>query len=318
MYRQWGGREGTVERGETKKKRHMGLKILLIVLILLLAVAAGLVIRFYPLYKEAGYMADHLGFEKLDYILEVRIDRSRLNKRQNLLIDTLAEVTGLTGGELCHLTIQGRVDGDIIFAGIYPEGKKEPLTEVYLSDDLDVVNGSMLYSAMREHVCGQNTTLDYLFPVWENHRYMSLEQAEDMFGVDLSDLRHYRLPVRDIKLSRLQCFGILLLMEREKTGAGKDFFLQAEGLEAELGLKEPAQVSVSLEDPAAVMEMLEEKLSLAGVHLDGEKLSMLKYLAVTAVMREDVSLEVPEDLISQKMVDVVKGIRIIIKGISGK
>lgn len=31
---------------------------------------------------------------------------------------------------------------------------------------------------------------------------------------------------------------------------------------------------------------------------------MLKYLAVTSVMWEDISLEVPEDLISQKIIDV--------------
>lgn len=307
-----------MEQGETKRKKHTGLKIFLAFLFLLLAVTAGVVIRFYPIYKEAGYMADHFGFRKLDYILEVRIDRSKLNKRQNLLIDTLAEVTGLTGGELCHLTVQGSVDGDIIFAAIYPEGQKKPLTEVYLSDDLDVVNGAMLYSAMREHICGQNKTLDYLFPVWENHRYMSLEQAEDMFGVDLSDLRDYKLPVRDMKLSRLQCFGILVLMEREKMEQGRYFCLQTEGLEAMLQLKEPAEVSISMEDPEAVTDMLEDKLSRAGVRLSGEKLGMLKQLAVRAVIREDLSLTVPEDLISQKMVDVVKGIRVIIKGLFGK
>lgn len=307
-----------MEQGEGRKKRHTGLKIMLIFLLLLLAAGAGLVIRFYPLYKEAGYLAEHLSFQKLDYTLEVRIDRSRLNKKQNLLIDTLAEVTGLTGGELCHLTVRGSVDGDIIYAGIYPEGQRKLLTEVYLSDDLDVVNGAMLYSAMREHVCGQNATLDYLFPVWENHQYMSLEQAEDMFGLDLSDLRHYRLPVRDIKLSRLQCFGILVLMERERTEQGNLYSLQAEGMEAVLRVKEPTEINIRMEDPEAVLEMLEEKLSAAGVPIRGEKLGMLKQLAVTAVMGEDVSLEVPEDLISQRMVDVVKGIRMIIKGISGK
>lgn len=318
MCRLCGGMEETVEQGETKKKRHKGLKIFLVFLFLLLAAAAGAAMWFYPLYKEAGYMADHFGFQKMDYILEVRIDRSRLNKRQNLLIDTLAEVTGLTGRELSHLIIQGSVDGDVIFAGIYPEGQKEPLTELYLSDGLDVVNGAMLYGAMREHVCGQNGTLDYLFPVWENHRYMSLEQAEDMFGLDLRDVRDYKLPVRDIKLSRLQAFSILLLMEREKTERGESFSLQTEGLEAALQLTPRTEVSIRMEDPAAVLEVLEEKLSRAGIHLSGDKLSMLKQLAVTVKMQEDVSLEVPEDLISQNMVDVVKGIRMIIRGLSAK
>lgn len=300
-------------QSETKKKRHTGLKIFMVLLLLLLAAAAGLVIYFYPVYRAAGYMAENLNFRKIDFCVEVRIDRTELDIRQNILIETMAEITGLTGEELCHLTIQGNVDGDIIYACIYPEGQENPLTELYLSDDPDVVNGAMLYSAMRENICGQNAMLDYLFPVWENHKYMSLKQAEDMFGVDLSDLRNFKLPFRDRKLSRLECFGMLALMHREKTASGESFSLRIDGMDVVIRPRGQIECSISMENPADVLDEFNEKLSKTGISLSGDKLRILDSFSVTAEVNEDTALQVPDDLVSQNMVDIVKGIRAVIK-----
>lgn len=305
------------QKGE-KKKRHTGLKIFLTLLLLLAAAAAGLGIYLYPAYRAAGYLAEQLELQKFDYTLEVKIDRGELDQRKKLLIDTLAELTGVSAGDLCHLTIRGSVDGDIIYAGIYPQGREEPLTELYLSDGADVVNGAMLYSAMRENFCSRNAMLDYLFPVWEEHKYMSLQQAEDMLGVDLSAFRDFRLPLEKLRLSRLKCFGILALMHREKTASGEGFSIQTEGLEAELQPGEHTICSVSMDAPAETLSALEEKLSTFGITLSGDRLRMLESLSVTAEAREDVSLRLPEDLVSQNMVDIVKGIRAVLRELSGK
>lgn len=305
------------QNGE-KKKRHTGLKVLLTLFLLLAAAAAGLGIYLYPAYRAAGYLAEQLKRVKLDYTLEVKIDREALDAKKRLLVDTMAEITGMTGVELCHLTIRGSVDGDIIYACVYPEGRKEPLTELYLSDGPDMVNGAMLYSAMRENFCGQNAMLDYLFPVWEDHKYMSLEQAEDMFGVDLSAFRGFGLPLKDLELSRLKCFGVLALMHREKGTSGEGFSFRAEGLEVGLQPGEQTACSVSVENPAEVMDALGEKLSAFGISLGGDKLRMLEFLSITAQMKENVSLQLPEDLVSQNTVDIVKGIRAVIRELSGK
>lgn len=301
-----------------KKKRHIGLKIFLTLLLLLLAAAAGLVIYFYPAYRAAGYLAENLNFQKIEYTLEVRIDREELDREKRRLIDTMAEISGMTGEELCHLTIRGSVDGDIIYACIYPEGQKSLLTELYLSDDLDVVNGAMLYSAMRENFCGQNEMLNYLFPVWEEHKYMSLKQAEDMFGVDLSAFRNFKLPFRDLEPSRPECFGVLALMHREKAASGESFSVRMDGLDAVIWPLEQIKCTIHMEDPADVLDELSSKLSVAGINLNGEKLRILDSLSVTAEIREDTSLQMPEDLVSQNMVDIVKGIRAVIRELSGK
>lgn len=299
-------------------KRHIGLKIFLTLLLLLLAIAAGLVIYFYPVYKAAGYMAGNLNFRKLDFCVEVRIDRKELSKRQNILIDTLAEITGMTGEEMCHLTIKGNVDGDVIYASIYPEGKADPLTELYLSDNLDVINGAMLYGVMRENFCRQNAVLDYLFPVWEDHKYMSLKQAEDMFGVDLSDLRDFTLPFGDRKLSRPEYFFILASMHREENASGDGFSFHMDGMNATIWLREQIICNIRMEEPADTLEEINQKLSVAGIRLRGDKLRILDFLSVTAEVDENTSLQVPDDLVSQNMVDIVKGIRAVIKELSGE
>ncbi|MCM1192147.1 MAG: hypothetical protein NC389_06915 [Acetatifactor muris] len=312
---------------ERRKKKHILLKIFLVLLLLLLAAAAGLAIYLYPAYRASGYLAEHLDIGKTDYTLEIRLDRGELSGKSRLIIDTLAEITGITGQELCHLTIQGTVDEDIIYARIYSEGREKPLTELYLSDGRDVVNGAMLYDAMRENFCSQNALLEYLFPVWEEHKYMSLKQAEDMFGVDLSVLRDFRLPLEKLRLSRLKCFGILALMHRDKGASGESFSLRMNGMDIAIYLQDPIECSLEAESPADAFNTLQKlgkKLSGAGIHLgmdgiDGDKLRILESLSVRLEMNEeDVTLRVPEDLISQNMVDIVKGIRVVIRELSGK
>lgn len=307
-----------MEENNEIKKRDTGLKIFLALLLLLLAAAAGLVIYFYPTYRAAGYLAENLSFQKMDYTIEVRIDRKKLDTVKRLLIDTMAEITGITGEELCHLTIKGSVDGDVIYACIYPEGQEKPLTELYLSDDLDVVNGAMLYSAMRENLCGQNDMLNHLFPVWEDHKYMSLKQAEDMFGVDLSAFRNYKMPLRDLKLSRLEYFGILVLMHRDKSAEGECFYFQTDGMDAEIWPQGQIECSYSMEDPGDVLDEMSGKLSAVGISMSENKLQILDFLSVTAEMKENVALQMPKDLVSQNMVDIVKGIRAVIRELSGK
>lgn len=304
-------------QNSTKKKRHTGRKIFLALLFLLAAAATGVAIYFYPAYRAAGYMAETLNLQKMDYTLEVTINRDELGKKPRMLLDVLAEITGITREGICCLTIRGSVDGDIVYARIYAEGQEEPLTELYLSDELDVVNGAMLYGVMREHFCSRNEMLNQLFPVWEDHKYMSLKQAEDMFEVDLSDLRDFSLPLRERKPSRLQCFFLLALMSREETDAGEQFTFQTEGLEAELWLRSMTAV-IRLEKPAEVLGRMEEKFSKTRICLNGERLQTLDGLAVAVEMREDITLRIPDDLVSQTMVDVVKGIRTVLRELSGK
>lgn len=310
-----------MEQNKPRKKRHIGLKIFLMFILLLLIAAAGIMIRFYPLYSAAGYMSQNLSFQMISYTMKVTVDREELDGNQRKVLDTLAELTGTEREAMYRLSIEGKVDGDIIYANVYPEGQEEPLLELYLSDGADVVNGAMLYGAVREHLCGQYKALELLLPVWDDHEYVSLEQVEEMLGVDLDSARRFKLPFRNKSLSRWKCFGILLLAESVKTEAGEGFLLQAEGLDAAIWLKSHGEGTLSLavrmEEPAEVLNELQSKFAEAGISYSGDELRILDELSLTADM-EEVTLQMPDDLISRNTVDVIKGIRLIIEKFTGK
>lgn len=314
------GMVSDMEQNKPKKKRHIGLKIFLIFILLLLVAAAGIVIYFYPLYSAAGYMSQNLTSRKVSYAAKVTVDREELDANQRKLLDTLAELTGTDRAAMYRLSIEGKVDGDIIYARIYPESWEEPLLELYLSDGVDVVNGAMLYGAVREHLCEQNKPLELLLPMWDDREYVSLEQVEEMLGVDLSSARRFKLPFRGKSLSRWECFGILLLAERVKMEAGEGFLFQAEGLDAAVWLKGrgdgAASLAINMEEPADVLRDLQNKFSGMGVSFGGEGLRILDELSLKADM-EEVMLQMPDDLIGQNTVDVIKSIRLIIQRFIG-
>ena len=200
------------------KKKHIGLKILLGFIVLLLLVTVGLFVRFYPVYKDAKLLAENLNRTSFTYELEAELNREELQEAQAKLLDTLAELTGVKKEAMYRLRVQGSVDGDIIHAVIYPEGQTEPLTELYLSDEEDVVNCAMIYNRMRAYYAADNDLLTYLIPVWNDHEYVSLEQMEQMLDVDLSVVKDLRLPFAGKKLTGKKVFGVLAVMGREKNG----------------------------------------------------------------------------------------------------
>ena len=76
------------------KKKHIGLKIFLVLFALLLMVTIGIFIRFYPVYKDAKFLAEKFSLTCLTYEFEAEINREELQENQVKLLDTLAELTG--------------------------------------------------------------------------------------------------------------------------------------------------------------------------------------------------------------------------------
>lgn len=304
-----------------KKKKHIGLKIFLGFIVILLIAAAALVIRFYPVYRDALFLEENWNPGYFSYELEAELKREEMAENQVRLLDTLAELTGLEQEAMYHLYIQGGVDGDIIHALIYPQGQKEPLIELYLSDGADVINGALLYNAVRTHYTSGNELLAYLVPVWDDHEFVSLEQLEHMLEVDLGAVKSFRLPFVEKKLSWKELFAALAAMEREESGGQCGYTLIMDRVDVELKLdyKTAPVVNVRLdaEEPGLLLDAMSDKLSKIGVSLNGEKLYFLDNVSITAV-GEGEALKMPEDLISQNTVEVISNVRLIIEEISGK
>lgn len=307
---------------KAKKKKHTGIKVLLGILAVLIIALVVLAIRFYPVYRAAAFLEKNLTPEHMEYSVEVEINRDELEEKRVKLLDGLASITGTDRDAMYRLRIEGSVDGDIIHAYVYPDGQKSPLIELYLSDDTDVINGAILYNAVRENYCGQNPLLSYLVPVWSDHEYVTLEQAEQMLEVDLSALKDFKKPFRDKKLSLKMYFAALTIMQRESEAGTEKFDMKLAGLDLVLCLNETkpsVEVELDMEKPAALLEKYADKLSLLGVSLDSDRLRAFDTVSATVRMEKDgAALQIPENIISQNTVDIISGLRSVVQEISGK
>ncbi len=117
------------------------------------------------------------------------------------------------------------MEEDRVHLTIYPEGRTEPLFELYLSDDIDVINETMVYNAIRSHLTAKFGLLAHLMPAQEETLYLTLEQVEQLFGTDLSGLADFRLGAWDRRVNAKECFLLLAVMSREKQKDGYRFTL---------------------------------------------------------------------------------------------
>lgn len=307
---------------KTVKKKHIGLRIFLVILTILVVTIVVLAIRFYPVYQAAAFLERNLTLDHMEYSMQAEINRDELEEKQVKLLDGLASITGTETDAMYRLKIEGSVDGDIIHARIYPDGQAFPLVELYLSDDTDVVNGAILYNAVRENYCGQNPLLSYLVPVWSDHEFVTLEQVEQMLEVDLGTVRDFKLPFRDTKPSLKMCFAALAVMQRESAAETDRFYMKLSGLDLVLRLNETdsaVEAKLGLEKPAELLEKYADKLSLLGVSFNGDRMRIFDTVSATVRMEKDgTALQIPENVISQNTVDIISSLRAVVQEISGK
>lgn len=344
-----------MEKKEKSVRGRIALACVLFILLVLAVLAAVLLSRYYPVYRDAQFLTENLDLSCFAYELEAELDRGKLEEGQVKLLDTLAELTGVEQENMYRLSIRGSVDGDVIHATIYPHGRKEPLIELYLSDETDVVNCAMLYQAVRSHYAEESWLAALLFPEWNDHEFVSLEQLEHMLELDLEKMRSFQLPLSDRKFTVREYFSLLAVMERSKTGNGesvfynvggedaegssrdggeaaggqgvsqagrakRNSFLAVEGLEAQIELDYASsgiRISIAAAEPSEMLAKLPEQLS-GIVGLEAEKYRALKVVSLVMTKREEVRLEMPRDLISQRAVDIIAGIRSLMREISGK
>lgn len=211
----------------------MGKHIRRIVLLLLLAIAVYLGIRFYPVWKAAKYLSDNMDFAHYSYELEVELDQEEMQREQGRLLEILTGVTGFEPEAMCRLTVRGSVWEDTIHALIYPSGADSPLIELYLGSDTDVVNETYIYNAVRNHLAEKVRLLGLVMPEQKEALYMTLEQVEEMFGLDLRGVRGFSLQTADNGIGVGQYFAMLAVMDREKSAEGSRFTLETERVELE-------------------------------------------------------------------------------------
>lgn len=338
----------------------MGKYVRRIVLLLLLATAVYLGIRFYPVWKAAAYLSENMDFAHYSFELEVELDQEEMQRKQGRLLETLAGVTGFEPEAMCRLTVRGNVWEDTVHVLIYPEGMEEvhstesPLIELYLGNDTRVVNETYIYNAVRNHLAEKFRLLGLVMPEQNEMLYITLEQVEAMFGLDLTGVRNFSLPSTGDNISAGRYFILLAFMDREKAAERSRFTLETERVELEVTVPESDSTDTAaapvlrlhMEEVHSMegVHSIEEVQSMEGVHsrkildfikeltgldgkaeqifsrmgfpVSGEQLSVVKNLSVTIVPGGN-EIIMPEDFVNQTVVELISRIRELVIKLGG-
>lgn len=283
------------------------------VLLLLIAIAAYLSFRFYPVWKAAEYVQKNLDLAHFSYELEVELGREKMQEDQIKGFQILTEVTGLEEEDLYHLTLTGKVWEDTIHVLVYPGGAESPFLELYLGNDTSVINETMLYNSIRNHLAEKIGLLGLVMPEQRETLYMTLEQTEQIFGLDLEGVRNFHLGTVEKKPAVSRYFVLLAAMGREKGTGRSRYTLETEQLELQFEVPEEGSASplafrLYAQEPAELTGKYAMIFSQMGFPVNGEQLSVVKNLSVTMVPGgEEISM--PTNFVNQNVVELISGIR---------
>ena len=295
---------------------RIGKFILRALLFLLLATAAGAALYLYPTWKAAKALGDGMELPCKAFGLEVELDREAVSQEQEKMLGLLARLTGMPEDAIYRFSVQGSALEGKSHLLIYPDGRTEPLIELYLSDEISVINETMLYEAIRGNLAEKFGLLDYLMPRQEEMLYMTLEQVEQLFDMDLSGIGDMRLPAPGKEIRAKEYFLMLAVMAREKSGNGYSFALEREQMSLGCDVADGggATMRLRIEDPAQALAKADGLLSWLGKALPWEGpvregLQGVKSLSVTLTPQEDGSLTIPTNLVGQDTINILTNIR---------
>lgn len=296
--------------------------VLLVILFLLLALVGGALFYCYPRWQSAMALEENVDLEHFVYEIELELNEEELSKEASEAFQTLSQITGYTADSFYNLRIEGNVWEDKIYVELYTEVTDEAVLELYLSDDKDIINGTMLYNAFRAKMVGDSSILGAMIPVMEAGVYMTVEQAEQMFGLDLSILSKFSIDTDDLEFTQQEYFILLALMSREKQSDGSQFAFAYETAQAQLSVSEEddfaARAQVEVEEPMKLVEQLGDKLTSFGVEIPTEGLEVFERISVAVEPGEGAEIAIPTNIMSQDMVKVFTEARALIEQFSGK
>lgn len=289
-------------------------QILWAVVFLLAATLTGACLYCYPAWRAAKILQDKMDNSGFSYELQVELDWQNQPAGQRKAFRTLAKLTGIREESLYRLTIKGSTQEDRIHMTLYPEGETEPLAEFFFDNDSGVINETMLYNAIRSNLAGQYKVLEYLMPRQKENLYMTLEQVEQLLGMDFSAIRDFRLAMEDSEMTAKQYFVLLMAMKREAQEDGRRFARRTE--DAELSIDVPSNPGGSaivmrfrVQDPTETLSKGEWLLSWIGIEMPDVDFHALKSISVELSSDEEGTVAMPTDFVNQDIIDILSKVR---------
>lgn len=201
-----------MERSVKKRKKRRILRMLTLLLLPILAAAILLGILLVPTARRL-----HRGLTAANcaVTLEAALDIQELTADQQRFLQVLSRITGLEETEWQELTLRGGYDGEAIRLDVY--GKQGTLlTRLYLSQDCQAMNLHTLYDMAHASLTEKAGLLARVLPDWNMGDYISLQQLEEAFGLELGTFPDVQEGMERIqsKLSLPMLCGVILAADQ--------------------------------------------------------------------------------------------------------
>ena len=181
---------GIMERQDKKKKKHPFLVFFGILLLLIIVVVVILAVRIIPV---ASRLLSALKSQSCAMTIEASLDQQTLTRDQQKFLQNLSMLTGVDQEQWGELTLQGGYDGNALELAVY--GGKDtdsPLTQLYLTQDCQAMDIHAIYDRAYTHLTEKVGLLALVLPQWSFGDYVSLQQLEYAFGLQLGELPDIR------------------------------------------------------------------------------------------------------------------------------
>lgn len=204
-----------MEQPAGKKKKHWVLRLLCLLLVAALLAAVVLGIRTVP---RARRLQRALTAQNCAVTVRAQLNRDGLSADQLRLLETLSGLMGMEESEWNRLTLQGGYDGHAIRLAVCG-GQGVRLTELYLTQDCQAIDMHAIYDRAYSHLTGEIELLALVLPQWGFGDYISMQQLEQAFGLELGELPDFKGKLEKIqaKLSLpLLCGAVLAADEWDR------------------------------------------------------------------------------------------------------
>lgn len=196
------------------KKRYLIIGVMLAVI-----TAAG--VFTFPLWHTAYLIGNLAKSKSLDCQIQITLAQEKLPKEQNQFFKALSWVLGIEEDACLNWQAKGSISEQKVHAEIYCDAMKEPVTEVYISKDSTQVNIRMLYEVLQRNFVEKYPVFGYMIPDWKYGSYISLEQIQEIFQIDLKDMFQQNVSKEMEGKNFGKNLAVLYRMERHRTKDGE-------------------------------------------------------------------------------------------------
>lgn len=202
------------------KKKYVVISIVGIVA----AVIVLLGIWMFPLLRVAATLHSALHAESYDFQVAVTLNKEILSEQQWQFLALMPWVLGIEEDDCLEWSVTGNISEGSGYAKLYGGGLQEPITDVYFRDDQIMVNIKMLYQSLQKNILEEHPMLGSLLPGWEYGDYISLDQIEEIFAVDIEEIFRDHSSFELSGQSFWEVWNMLRGMERKEDKDGRQRF----------------------------------------------------------------------------------------------